>query len=163
MVLRKVKLQKILWAFILLLVVCGSIWAVCAIYEFDREGKKLSKEFFGIEKLAEMERTFKNKPTIESGVVLLEKYAFLIKNYDKALFYGKTCIDLGANDTQVGWLVNLWIAKVYTKVGDLEKARYYLGNAFELDSSDLIKENKSIESLELQHVFDSMKRETRKK
>ena len=156
-ILSSVKSKKVFWVCILvLLIVCG-VWATFKIYEIDREGKKLGKKIYGIEKLPEIEKAFKNNPTIDNGVILLEKYVFLIKDYDRAVIYGESCINLGVNETSAGWLVNLWMAKVYSEKGNLHFARNYLGKAFELDYDNLIKENNSIENLGIQQVLDSLK------
>jgi hypothetical protein len=71
----------------------------------------------GIENLSEEEKLFEKNPTIDVGIVLLEKNMFVVKNYKKALFYGESCLNLGIDKTPAGWLVNIWMAKGYKELG----------------------------------------------
>ncbi|MDY6839803.1 MAG: hypothetical protein SWH78_17735 [Thermodesulfobacteriota bacterium] len=91
--------------------------------------------------MEEYEEDFSKKPTLKKAVRLMEIYAHRdpIKNYDKAIYYGKTCIDLGCDTTSSGMFVNLWMAAVYHEMKDDRKACQYLRKALLLDKENRIE------------------------
>ena len=129
---------------------------VYTIYSLDKEGKEFANKLYGIKELKKVEDSFEKEPTIEKGIVLLEKYTFLFKDYDKALSFGKDCLKLGADKNEAGWMVNLWLSKIYYEKNNFDLSKFHLARALELDTKGLIITNKSIHNLGLEEVYSTM-------
>lgn len=153
MVLKRKNILVLLFS--LLIIISGVVLII--YFGFYQEGREIGAEFSGINNILKLENSFKSKPTIDDGVMLIEKNLFMFKDYDKAIKYGEACIELGVNQTNGGWLVNLWMGKAYLEKGDVISAKYYVNQAIKLDSEGLMKKNNFIETLGLSHVVQKRK------
>jgi len=100
------------------------------------------------------EESFTKNPNIQDGGYLIEYY-FEQGDYEKALYYANTCIELGANATPIGYYVNLNMAQIYYKLKNIEMAKKHLKIAFELDKENMIKDNNLLEKLKLKDLIGS--------
>ena len=89
-------------------------------------------------------------------MLLVDKFR-LIKDYDKAFFYAKETIELGADKTPLGKFVHLWMAEIYNTTNKPDMARKHLEIALVLDDENLIQDNNWIEEAGLQDIFYSIR------
>lgn len=101
-----------------------------------------------------IEESFTKNPNIQDGGYLIEYY-FELGESEKALSFANTCIELGANDTPVGYYVNFNMARIYYKLNNMEMAKKHLKIALELDKENMIKDNSLIEKVGLQDLINS--------
>ncbi len=120
------------------------------------EAKSFHEELLGIEDLKEREENFLKNPTVKECAYLVDKFGFALKEYDKAIKYGEQCLTLDRPSESIDWLINYWLADLYNKTGDFNKAKFYLMTALKLDSENRIEESKWIEQSELQKVYDQI-------
>ncbi len=108
-----------------------------------------------INQLKKNELLFKEKKSIYHGAIVLN-ISYFLKDYDKAIHYGRQCLNLGANKTSYAHLINLWLSASYLKKGDFDKAKEHLETAITLDNNKMIEKSNSIEKFDLQEVYNSL-------
>lgn len=123
------------------------------------EAKSTYEKFLGIEDLKEREENFLKNPTAEECAYLVDKFGFALKDYVKAIKYGEQCLTLDRPSELVDWLINYWLADLYNKTGNFNKARSHLMAALKLDTENRIKNSKWIEKSDLQKVYDQIPEE----
>ncbi len=134
--------------FLLLIIAASTV----VFYRF-KEAKMVHNRTIGKEEIKKREAAFSKKPTISDAMFLIDRYYFL-KDYDKALFYGKACVDLGVNDTPKGVVVNFQLAVIYKEMNKYDLASTHLKKALELDRNNIIQNNKWIENYGMQDVLN---------
>jgi hypothetical protein len=137
---------------------------------------KRRDELLGIKNLSQREASFKVQPSIEECVYLTERYYFLgnipeesgmplklspgeiklAKN--KALTYGRKCIDLGVDRSPAGWLVRYWLADLQMETGSPADAEENLRMAIRLDSKKTLKTSGWIEGSKLESLYRKIER-----
>ncbi|HES59256.1 MAG TPA: hypothetical protein ENO18_02400, partial [Caldithrix sp.] len=90
--------------------------------------RKLKKD----NEILQMQLSFQKKPNVEDSGILMAEY-FNKKDFEKALYYGNKCIELGVNDTRAGFWVNYVMAKIYKETNQYDLANKYLNIAIALD------------------------------
>ena len=88
----------------------------------------------------EIEESFIKNPNIRDAGILMDFYHGE-RNYEKALYFGKQCIKLGANDTPIGFSVHYQLASIYKEIGNIDIARKHLKAALRLDKGQRIIKN----------------------
>ena len=148
---RKKLTVSILVATLILLVVSGAL----VLYLYF-EGKSLAERGFGIDDLPLREARFKATPTIHDCIYLVDKYAFVLRDYEKAISYGQTCLTLERQSEVVDYLIHFWLADLYAKTGEVHKAKSHLQIALRLDQDKRIETSGWIESSGLQAVYEQI-------
>jgi len=120
------------------------------------EAKSTYEKFLGIEDLKEREENFLKNPTAKECAYLVDKFGFALKDYDKAIKYGEQCLTLDRPSELIDWLINYWLADLYNKTGDFNKAKSHLTLALKLDIENRIEDSKWFEQSELQKVYDQI-------
>ena len=123
---------------ILVIVGIGILWSIVIEMEKDR------KMGLGIDDIEIKEREFAENPDIQLALTLMDRYRFVesIKDLDKAEFYGKKAIELGANEKKgAGFFANFYLAFVYYEKGDDIKACLYFLKAKELRTIEIERQN----------------------
>lgn len=100
-----------------------------------------------------IELSFKKNPNIRDGAQLIEYY-FGREDLQKALFYANACIDLGVNNTPVGYNVNFNIAQIYHRLNNMEMATKHLKTALELDKEGVIIGNNWLKKAGMQELLE---------
>jgi tetratricopeptide (TPR) repeat protein len=117
------------------------------------EAKTTYEKFMGIEDLKDREENFLKNPTAGECVILVDRFGFALKDYDKAIKYGEQCLTLDRPSELLDWLINYWLADLYNKTGDFNKAKSHLTAALKLDTENRIENSKWIEKSDLQKVY----------
>lgn len=120
------------------------------------EAKSTYEKFLGTKGLKEREENFLKNPTAKECAYLVDKFGFALKEYDKAIKYGELCLTLDRPSESIDWLINYWLADLYNKTENLNKAEFYLITALKLDSENRIEDSKWIEQSGLQEVYDKI-------
>ena len=89
---------------------------------------------------SEIEESFIKNPNIRDAGILMDFYHGE-KNYEKALYFGKQCIKLGADDTPIAFSVHYQLASIYKEIGNIDIARKHLKDALRLDKDKRIIKN----------------------
>lgn len=118
-----------------------------------KEAEEWTESTIGTEEIKRREAAFSKSPNIDDGIYLINKYYYYFKDYEKALFYAKQCINLGVNDTPGGRLVNFWMAVIYKETNRKELASKHLEMALKLDKDNLIQKHNWIEKSGLEDIF----------
>lgn len=136
------------------------VLAICIIaiigYYLSREGKSLREALLGLKNVEKIEASFQDNPSLRSALYLTEKY-ILLEDFEKAIHYGELAIKLGANDTEMGVYVNLWMAEVYNRTGKIDKALKHLQIALSLDEDNIIQEKNYIDKAHLRNILEKSK------
>lgn len=107
-------------------------------------GKKIK------EKIEIVEKSYANKPNLGDAYYLLDVYIG-IENYDKALYYGKACLEHGADDEMFDGKINFFLARSYYEKNQKELARRHLLAAIKLSKID---DEKKIEQIKTYGLSD---------
>ena len=89
-----------------------------------REARRLSQYHEAL--IQQRRERFENSPTLRDCVVLLNTYYWDYHDQERALAYGRRCIDLGADKTRRGWYVHMLLADIYNRRKDSQSACHHL-------------------------------------
>ncbi len=124
-------------------------WA-CSINSKQKEEQRYYSHIqklvgFDIREVEKVEESFHENPSLEMGYRLMDVFAHYkpAKNYDKVIFYGLKCVELGADNSCYGLDVSFLLAVAYYKVGNNKEAHKYVQKALLFDT------NKEIEKFNL--------------
>ena len=147
--------RKRIYFYLSVIAIILFVFIIISLKYFLKKESEVAKEM-AIARRAKIEKEYKERPSLKSAVLLTEKY-IMLEDYDKALYYGKSALDLGANEVRIGVNVNLWIADVYNRLGNIDCSCYYLQRALELDETNIIEKNNYIGQTNLQDILDLVK------
>jgi tetratricopeptide (TPR) repeat protein len=144
----------LLFGLISLIVLIASI---IGIY-FYHEAVKIQSWVLDYEKLKAVEQRFRENPTLEDCIYILDNYSFL-KKYKKTISVAEKCLSLGAKDFEFAWLIHLRLAKGYKELGEPDEAYKHIMIALEIDRKGQIKKGNWLESLGLKEMIGREQRE----
>jgi tetratricopeptide (TPR) repeat protein len=82
-----------------------------------------------------VEKSYKKKPNLSDAFDLMDYYIGN-EDFDKALYYSKACLELGANDELLDGKINFFLARIYYAKNQKDLAKNYLLTAIELSKRD---------------------------
>jgi len=109
------------------------------------------------EKIERLEASFQKTPLAWDAAELMAEF-YNKHDYEKALYYGKACLDLGVNNARLKVWANYLMAKIYKKTDNYDLARKHLAVAITLDQENMIKNEKWIERDGMQDVLSENER-----
>lgn len=157
------KSKKIIYAVIAVILTAMSIMiiyhhkTIISVYHAYKQIKGWQTEYAN--GLKNQESQFKEKPDPCKAFILASTYYYpsykTLKDDDKALYYAKASIELGAEKHEyLRARVNFLIALIYHEKKEKNLARYYLKRAFDLDREDLFRKENVREKYGLQDIWD---------
>jgi tetratricopeptide (TPR) repeat protein len=127
----------------------------CSANEKQDVEESAIMDFSTKQRFQERIKSFEKDPNIDDCVALMNDYLYL-KEYDKAIAYGQSCINIGVEKESPGFIVHLWMAAAYRKKDNFLDAKHHLQRALQLDKKNIIIDNNNIEVYELQDVYQSL-------
>jgi hypothetical protein len=126
--------KRIIIIIILLIVLALGIFAGDVIYEAYRVRQMI------IDDVHEREAAFHQKPDLLHALVLMDKYFWDFKQYEKANYYADYCIKLDVEKTNRGWYVHMVKADIASRNKDIKQACDNLQLALQLADQYKIRE-----------------------